>query len=179
MTDYVSSILLHKPDDAYAFTRDYFTKFNPEPIPNKPLIITGPSSVGKSMLIKELLHKFDDMELAVSVTSRQLGEGEDDRYIKISPEEFQQKIQDQELIEWSEVHGSNYGVLRSSFTEIVEKNKICILDIDVQGAEKLFMNELDANIFFVMPPDMKTLESRMREQGFVEEDDLRKRLRSS
>jgi guanylate kinase len=41
------------------------------------------------------------------------------------------------------------------------------------------LNELDANIFFVMPPDMKTLEVRMREQGFSEEDELRKRLRSS
>ena len=84
-----------------------------------------------------------------------------------------------ELMEASDVHGNRYGVLKRSFMEIVEQNKICVLDIDVQGAEKLFTSELDCNIFFIMPPDMKSLENRMRGEGIVEEEALRKRLRSS
>jgi guanylate kinase len=86
---------------------------------------------------------------------------------------------DEELLEWTTVHGNIYGTIKSSFFEIVDKGLICILDIDVQGAEKLFLGNLDANFFFIMPPDMKTLENRMRGEGFEEENDLRKRLRSS
>ena len=179
LTDYISSILLHKPEDTYLFTREYFTKFNPEPIANKPLIISGPSSVGKTSMIAKLMEAFPGVVgHATSVTTKAVSD-EDQRYKQVSEAEFAQMEENGDLMEASDVHGNRYGVLKRSFMEIVEQNKICVLDIDVQGAEKLFMSELDCNIFFIMPPDMKSLENRMRGEGIVEEEALRKRLRSS
>ena len=80
LTDYISSILLHKPEDTYLFTREYFTKFNPEPIANKPLIISGPSSVGKTSMIAKLMEAFPGVVgHATSVTTKAVSD-EDQRY---------------------------------------------------------------------------------------------------
>jgi len=95
LNDFLSSVLLHKPDDVYVYAKEYFHPFNPTPLRGKPFIIVGPSGVGKNTLVQAILKKYEGIfEKKVSYTTRQekkhLKPGKN--YQLISREEFEKKI---------------------------------------------------------------------------------------
>ena len=104
---------------------------------NKIIIITAPSGSGKTSITHYLLKTIPQISFSVSAATRPPREFEKDKvdYYFISQQEFQQKIQHNEFVEWEMVYeGRYYGTLKSEFIRLRANHKIPILDIDVKGA---------------------------------------------
>lgn len=146
-----------------------------------PLVITGPSGVGKSTFIKRLLsHPSKKFELNVSHTTRnpRVGERDGFDYFFITREEFERRIKNDEFIEYAEVHKNLYGTAFSEVIRIAKKGNIPVLDIDVQGALSMKKKEAEfhPNFLFIIPPSIKILEERLRARGTESEESLRIRI---
>lgn len=101
LNDFLSSVLLNKPDDVFVFAKEYFSPFNPTPLKGKPIILVGPSGVGKNTLVKSVLDKYNGVfERKVSYTSRpkKVNEKPGNYYI-ITREEFEKKIKADDFVE--------------------------------------------------------------------------------
>jgi guanylate kinase len=132
----------------------------------KLIIFSAPSGSGKTTIVRHLLKTFpNQLEFSISATSRPKRgveeNGKDYHYLTV--EEFKQKIDNQEFLEWEEVYVDNYyGTLKSEVDRIWAKGKHVIFDIDVEGGlnlKKIF-GEVAMSIF-VMPPSIKILEERL------------------
>jgi guanylate kinase len=114
--------------------------------PLKPVVICGPSGVGKGTLIEMLMKRFPDGQLGFSVshTTRPPREGEQDgvHYNFTTVEQIKKDIEEGKFIEYAEVHGKYYGTSIAAVESVQASGKICILDIDVQGAEKVKKSHL-------------------------------------
>lgn len=146
----------------------------------KLIIVSAPSGAGKTTLVKHLLENLDSIEFSISCATRSPREGEIDGkdYYFLSPEEFKQKIDNEEFAEWEEVYtGSYYGTLKSEIERICAKGKSVIFDIDVIGGlnlKKLYPeNSLSV---FIMPPSVDELEKRLRSRNTESEEKLRTRV---
>jgi guanylate kinase len=132
----------------------------------KLIIFSAPSGSGKTTIVKHLLKTFPDkIGFSISATSRpQRGAEENGKdYHYLSPEEFKNKIEAGEFLEWEEVYpGTYYGTLKSEVQGIWDKGKYVIFDIDVEGGLNLKNQFKDrALAVFVMPPSIKILEERL------------------
>lgn len=144
-------------------------------------VISGPSGVGKGTIVKELIKQRDDIELSISVTTRYKREGEVDGkdYFFLSLEEFDYLRRNGKLLESALVHDNYYGTPKDFVEEQIEKGKIVILEIDVQGAAQIKDNFDNAIYVFVMPPSKRDIEERLRKRGTEDEDKIKLRLRNS
>ena len=100
----------------------------------KPIIIVGPSGVGKSTLINHLTQKYvDKFGFSVSFTTRAIREGEKHgvNYNYVSMEEFKSMIDKDDFIEYCQVHSNMYGTAKSQINSIKAKQQIPLLDIDI------------------------------------------------
>lgn len=147
----------------------------------KIIILSAPSGTGKSTIIGELI-KMPELKLgfSISATSRKpRGKEVDGKdYFFLSEEEFQNKVENNEFVEWEEVYaGTRYGTLESEVERVTGSGHNLIMDVDVKGAlniKKRFGNR--ALSIFVMPPDIETLEKRLRNRGTDDEETIAKRL---
>ncbi|MCD6192023.1 MAG: guanylate kinase [Candidatus Aminicenantes bacterium] len=142
-------------------------------------IISGPSGVGKSTLVRQVLADLEGLEFSVSHTTRpkRSGEVEGQDYYFIDQNEFETMIREDRFIEWAVVHGHYYG---TSKREIEKKAALgdVILDIDVQGAQQI-KDKMKRGIFiFIFPPSFEELKKRLYKRG-ESEAALRKRLETA
>jgi len=148
--------------------------------PPKPLVICGPSGVGKSTIIKRLTDEFPGLfGFSVSHTTRQPRNGECDgvNYYYVTRESFLALKEKGEFIETAEFSGNMYGTSKMAIQSIQEKGQICILDIEMQGVIQIKkIPELDPNFVFVQPPSIEELERRLKERKTETEESLKKRL---
>ncbi|MFI3283244.1 MAG: guanylate kinase [Rikenellaceae bacterium] len=131
----------------------------------KLIIFSAPSGSGKSTIINELLTKFSQLEFSISATSRSpRGEEIDGReYYFLSSEEFSQRAENEEFVEWEEVYaGTCYGTLKCEMERIWAKGNTIIFDVDVMGGIRLknIFGE-DACSIFIMPPSVDELRRRL------------------
>ena len=133
----------------------------------KVVIVSGPSGVGKSTICKEVVKRFDNIYLSVSVTTRPKSEAEVDGqdYWFISEQEFQERIDKDLLLEHAEVFGHLYGTPRDKVEEAVREGKNVILEIDVQGAKQAQAIFPEAVMIFILPPTEKDLVKRIDNRG--------------
>jgi len=139
LNDFLSSVLLHKPDDVFVAGKEYFHPFNPTPLKNKPLILVGPSGVGKRTLIDLLLQEYGDIfDRKKSFTTREPREGNEkakENYYFVSDMAFKMKISSKDFIEHREVaEGCFYGTCTKELERIKSSGKIPIIEVDVEGA---------------------------------------------
>ena len=150
------------------------------PPPHKPLvyIISAPSGSGKSTLVSELLKMVPDLDFSISYTTRPPRRSEQNgkQYFFVSRAEFQQMTRDDEFLEYAEVFGHLYGTARRFLREAEQKGQDLLLDIDVQGARQVKQRLLDAVSIFILPPDRKTLEWRLRKRSEDTEEVIQRRL---
>jgi hypothetical protein len=112
LNDFLSSLLLNKPDDVYLFAKEYFHPFNTTPVKNKPLIICGPFGVGKQTLRKKVLTQYGDLfGYSVSYTTRKKKPEEDEgEYHFITREQFEKMEKEGKFFEtavsWDEKYGT-------------------------------------------------------------------------
>ncbi len=141
-------------------------------------IISAPSGSGKSTLVNELLKLVSNLDFSISYTTRKLRGSEQNgkQYHFVSREEFEQMIRDGEFLEHAEFDGNYYGTARRFLHETGQKGHDLLLDIDVQGAAQIKKNLPDAVSIFVLPPDRKTLEWRLRKRSEDAEAVIARRL---
>lgn len=140
----------------------------------------GPSGVGKSTLITRLQADFPgQFGFSVSHTTRQPRCGEVDgvHYYFSTIEDVQKEIQEGKFLESALVHGNLYGTSYDSIRRVTESGKICILDIDVQGVRSCRAANFPVGSYiFISPPNLKTLEQRLRGRNTETEESLARRL---
>ena len=141
------------------------------------VVISGFSGAGKGTIMKELLKKYE-YHLSVSATTRKPREGEihgKDYYFH-SRDEFQQMIQNGELIEWAEYVGNYYGTPRKYVEEQLDAGKDVLLEIEMQGGMLVKEQFPDALLIFVSPPSADILKQRLTGIGTESPEEIEKRL---
>ena len=144
-------------------------------------IISAPSGSGKSTLTNEILKLVPNLVFSISYTTRALRGSEQNvkQYYFVSMENFERMVRDGEFLEHANVHGSCYGTARRFLREAGTSGNDLLLDIDVQGAAQIKKNLTEAISVFVVPPDRKTLEWRLRNRGENSERDIQRRLQDA
>lgn len=150
-------------------------------VPGKLVIISGPSGVGKTTVLKRLFESCTlPLEESVSATTRPQRPGETDgvSYRYLSDEEFQKHRENGEFLECCEVFGYGhwYGTLREPVTTGLSEGKWIVLEVDVEGAGKVLEHYPDAITIFIHPGSLEELERRLRGRGTEQEDALSRRL---
>jgi guanylate kinase len=144
-------------------------------------IISAPSGSGKSTLVNELLKLVPNLDFSISYTTRDPRGSEQNgkQYYFVSRNEFERMIGANEFLEHAQVFGNRgnyYGTARRFLQEAEQKGHDLLLDIDVQGALQVKERRPDAVSIFVLPPDRKTLEWRLRNRGEDVEEVIERRL---
>jgi len=147
---------------------------------NKIIIITAPSGAGKTSITHYLLNTIPELSFSVSATTRQPRDFEKNKmdYYFISQQEFQQKIQHNEFVEWEMVYeGKYYGTLKSELQRIWDMKKVPLLDIDIKGAIHVKQQHPENCLtMFVEPPSIDELKKRLLSRGTETEESLRARI---
>jgi len=143
-------------------------------------IISAPSGSGKSTLVNEVRRVVPALEFSVSYTTRPPRGSEQNgrEYYFVGRADFIDMQRHDELLEWAEVYGYYYGTARRFLREAEQKGHDLVLDIDVQGAKQVRTLPQGVGIF-ILPPDRKTLEWRLRNRGVDAPDVIERRLKEA
>jgi guanylate kinase len=142
------------------------------------LVITGQSGAGKGTLIERLLERFPQLELAVSATTRERRPGERDgvHYYFISPEEFDRRLADGEFLEYHVFPwGQRSGTLSSEIERIAADGRVCVLELETEGALAVADRVSEAVTIFITAP-IDELERRLRERATESAGEIDERL---
>ena len=144
----------------------------------KAFIISGPSGVGKSTVLKSLIEKRKNLYFSVSATTRDARPGEVDgvHYHFLDVDTFRDWIAKGEFLEYAEFVGNFYGTPKKYVYAAMEEGKDVILDIEVQGAIQVFSKMPEVVRIFIAPPSWEELERRLTDRGTDSEDKIQKRL---
>ena len=142
-------------------------------------VITGPSGVGKSTLIRAAMARIPGLSFSVSATTRAARAGEVDGadYHFLTPEAFAAQREAGHFLEHATVYDRSYGTLQAPTEAALATGASLILDIDVQGAEQVRAKMPEAVLVFLIPPDAATLEARLRARGTDSEEVIASRMR--
>ena len=140
-------------------------------------VVSAPAGCGKDTILNELFKQCDTVGYAVSATTRAPREGEINgvHYHFLSVEEFKDKIQKGEVLEYTEYCGNYYGTLKQSVLDLTSKGKDAILKIEVEGAMNIKKQFPDACLVFILPPSLEVLEHRLRKRGTETEEKILER----
>jgi guanylate kinase len=144
----------------------------------RPIVLTGPSGVGKGTLLKALLAKHPELYLSVSATTRSPREGEVEgvHYYFYSRDRFEAMVQVGAMLEWAEFAGNYYGTPIAPVREQLDRGNSVILEIELAGARQVAKIFPDALRIFILPPDLETLETRIRDRGTDSAESILRRL---
>ena len=145
-------------------------------------VFSGPSGVGKGTLNAKLFAEFgDQIAFSVSATTRAPREGEIDgkHYFFISRQEFENRIANNEFLEYAQFAGNCYGTPKPYVLSLLEQGKNVLLEIEVQGAMQVIARMPECVSIFVLPPSFEELERRLRGRGTESEEKVRARLETA
>jgi len=142
------------------------------------IVLSGPSGVGKGTVCKALRECASDIVYSVSATTRAPRQGEVDgvNYFFKTREQFQQLIEQDQMLEWAEYVGNYYGTPRKFVEDTLASGKDIILEIEVQGALKVKQKFPEGVFIFLLPPSLPELENRIVGRGTETEDVIRSRM---
>ena len=141
-------------------------------------VITGPSGAGKGTLIKGLLERIPGLEVAVSATTRPRRRGEVDgrEYWFLTDGEFTRKVDEGAFLEWVPyVSGRRYGTLRSEIERIADDDRICVLELELDGALRV-QDEVPGSVTIFIAADVPELERRLRDRATESTGEIGERI---
>jgi guanylate kinase len=141
-------------------------------------VITGPSGVGKSTIIKRLRKTLPRIGYSVSHTSRKPRKNEADgiNYHFVDRQTFEKMIQEKAFVEWAEVYHDLYGTSFSSLQSETDQGLDVVMDLDTQGAKNIKGNFEDSVLIYILPPSFQVLEKRLRGRASDDEAEIKARL---
>jgi len=141
-------------------------------------VISGPSGVGKGALVSKLRANHPEIKLSVSATTRNPRPGEINgvHYFFLTKEDFKNRIELGEFLEWAEFSGNFYGTNKKFVEKMLEEGQSIILEIDVQGAIQVKSQLKDAVLIFIEPPSFEELKSRLVKRSTESDEEIQKRL---
>ena len=148
----------------------------------RPLVLSGPSGVGKSTIIKAMNKKYPDtFGFSVSHTTRGPRPGEEDGvdYHFTTTDAMVQGIAEGAFIESATFSGNMYGTSYAAVRDVMDAGKICVLDVELQGTLAIRASDLNARVVVVFPPNMDVLEERLRARGTESEESIQLRLKAA
>lgn len=145
------------------------------------LVISGPSGSGKGTVCKHILERNEKLVFSVSATTRAPRRGEEDgvNYFFVDEESFKEMVENDEFLEYANVHGNFYGTPKKFVLEQIEKGEIVILEIDVQGALQVKESYPEAVFVFLLPPSMSELKNRIKKRGTESQEDIDLRFKNA
>jgi len=147
----------------------------------KLVVLSAPSGAGKSSLLNNVISQHHDIGLTISHTTRDIRPNEKNNidYYFISKEKFQAMINEEEFIEFAEVHGNFYGTTKKEIDEKLMNFEIVILEIDTNGAKQVLSNIANCRSIFILQPSYSSLEKRLLARKTENKEQLEKRLRAA
>lgn len=144
-------------------------------------IVSAPSGVGKTSIIRAALPALPDLRFSVSCTTRHPRPGETAArdYEFLSREAFLKGVESGRFLEWAEVHGEYYGTDGRQIEEWISAGDDVLLDIDVQGARQVRCSYPCAQTIFIIPPSLDALEERLMSRGTESVEQIEVRLRAA
>jgi len=145
------------------------------------IVISGPSGAGKGTIIGKLVDSYDNAWLSVSMTSRNIRSNDVPgvTYFFVSKEEFEERIRNDEFLEYAMYNGNYYGTPRDKINEKLSEGVDVILEIEIQGALKVKELVEDAIFIFILPPSMKELKRRLISRGTDSMDKIFDRFKTA
>lgn len=146
------------------------------------IVLSSPSGAGKTTLTRKLLSENDDMAMSISATTRKPRPGEIDGkdYLFVTKDSFAEMIDDQAFLEHAKVFDHHYGTPRAPVEDALEQSQDVIFDIDWQGAQQLTQAAGDDLVrVFILPPNMRELEQRLRTRAQDSDEVIAKRMSKS
>ena len=145
-------------------------------------VLSSPSGAGKSTIAQLLLKEDDNLDLSVSVTTREKRSSEVDgvHYHFRTREQFEKMVEHDELLEWAEVHGNYYGTPRQFVEEKLKVGSDVLFDIDVQGTYQI--NEKmpeDVATIFILPPSIAEMKSRLKRRAEDSDEVILRRMKTA
>ena len=145
-------------------------------------VLSSPSGAGKSTIAQLLLNEDDNLDLSVSVTTREKRSSEVDgvHYHFRTREQFEKMVEHEELLEWAEVHGNYYGTPRQFVEEKLQAGTDVLFDIDIQGTYQI--NEKmpeDVATIFILPPSIAEMKSRLKRRAEDSDEVILRRMKTA
>ncbi|KAJ5541485.1 guanylate kinase [Penicillium frequentans] len=152
----------------------------PAPKDTRPIVISGPSGVGKGSLIEKLFSKHPDtFAFTVSHTTRKPRAGETDgtSYFFVEHSEFDKLVSENAFVEHAQFGSNKYGTSHRTIGDQMAKGRVVVLDIEMNGVKQIKENpSIHPRFVFIQPPSVEILEQRLRGRGTESDEDVRKRL---
>jgi guanylate kinase len=145
---------------------------------SKFLVLSAPSGGGKTTIAKMLVKKHSQMAISISATTRPKRSKEEHGkdYFFLSVGEFKKNIENDNFVEFEDVHGDFYGTLKSRVTDLLEQGKTVIFDIDVKGALTIKKKYPEAILLFIKPPSLAELKARLKKRKSESDESINRRL---
>lgn len=149
----------------------------------KLVVLAGPSAVGKSTIVSRLRTDVEGMYFSVSMTTRQPRPGETDGvdYFFVSPEDFQNRIDAGEMLEWAEIHGGlqRSGTPAQPVVEALDAGRPVLVEVDLVGARNVKASLPEAETVFLAPPSWDVLVERLTGRGTESQEVIERRLETA
>ena len=142
-------------------------------------VVSGAAGTGKDSVVKALREAHPEIEKTVSATTRapRPGEQEGVDYYYRTREQFQQLIENDQVVEHNFYNGNYYGTLREEVDKRLAARKVVVLVIDVHGAANIRRMFPGATTVFLLPPSVEELERRLRGRGDTPEEQIQMRMK--
>ncbi len=143
------------------------------------IVVSGPSGVGKGTLCNILLARIENLFLSISATTRTPRAGEIDgvNYVFMSHQDFEDKIEKGQFLEWAKVYNNYYGTPKDIAYQRLSEGKDVILEIDIQGAAQVKKNCPEGIFIFISPPSIEELKKRIIKRGSDTQDSIELRMK--
>ena len=142
------------------------------------IVVSAPSGAGKTSIVKQILKHYPEIVFSVSATTRPKRAVEIDgvEYYFITENEFIEKIEDDQFVEWEKFYDYYYGTFKKTIDNCINERKTILLELDVKGSLSLKTIYPESHLIYIMPPSYEELIKRLKGRQTENSEDFKKRV---